>query len=365
MKRKGQVVAHIDLDYFFAQIEELRNPGIADKPVVVCVYSGRTEDSGVVSSANYIARRYGVKAGIPIVRAKALLKGTDAVFLPMRRDEYAQISEQVMEILREFADVVEVESIDEASLDISSRVGDDYSKAMELGSEIKRRIRELLGLKCTIGIACNKVVAKIAADVAKPDGLRIVKPEETSSFLAELPVEKLPGVGEKLRTKLAELGVKTIGDLAQLSMDKLHQLVGEKTATYLKLAARGEYYEPVAERRERKQISRIITLKQNTRDVEEIMRQLSTPINDVLTKAESMGVSFSGVGIIAISTNLRIITRSKTLNESVDRQLLIDTVKHLFNALLNEQPSLMLRRAGVRLFDLKPASRQTSLTFFQ
>lgn len=362
--RYRRVVMHVDLDYFFAQVEERLNPSIADKPVVVCVFSGRGGDSGAVSSANYIARSYGVKAGIPIYRAKKLLQNADAAFLPMRRELYEEYSNKVMEILRGYADVMEVESIDEATLDITEKTGGDYAEAEQLAARLKKHVKNETGLTCTVGVAPNRVVAKIAADVAKPDGVKIVKPSEVESFLKDLPVKKLPGVGDKIAKLLNDIGVETIGDLASADLLRLSKLLGKAVAEYLKLAAMGVYDEPIEEKQERKQISRIITLQNNTRDVDDIARQLEKPVQDLLEIARRNDVDAEALGIIAITKELKIITRSHTIRTIPPKDELLRIVRSMFKNLLAENPEMMLRRAGVRLHNLKKRSGQTTLTSF-
>jgi len=362
--RHSRIIMHVDLDYFFAQVEERLNPEIASKPVVVCVFSGRGGDSGAVSSANYIAREYGVKAGMPISRAKALLKNTEAAFLPMRREVYEEYSNQVMSILRQYADAMEVESIDEATLDITERTSGDYEKAEQLASIVKQHVKNETGLTCTVGVAPNKIVAKIAADVSKPNGVKVVKPDEVNEFLRELPVKKLPGVGDKIAKLLEGINVRTIGELAAVDTAKLSRLIGRKHAEYLKLAAMGVYEEPIEEKHRRRQLSRIITLQRNTRDVEEIMRQLEKPIQDLLIMAEQEKIDAETLGVIAITKELKTITRSHEIRTIPPKDELRKTIKNLLKTLLDNEPNIMLRRAGVKLYNLKEKSRQTTLKSF-
>ena len=157
----------VDLDYFFAQCEERRNPSIKGKPVVVCVYSGRTKDSGAVSTANYEARKYGVKSGIPISLAKKKLKDVDAVFLPVDKEFYKEISDSIMQILRRYADYFEQVSVDEAFLDVTQKTKANYQQAKQLAATIKDDVLTQQRLTCSIGIGPNKLVAKIAADMQR------------------------------------------------------------------------------------------------------------------------------------------------------------------------------------------------------
>jgi DNA polymerase IV (DinB-like DNA polymerase) len=172
----------VDLDYFYAQCEETRNPSIRGKAVVVSVYSGRTEDSGVVSTANYLAREYGVRSGIPISVAKNRLRDADAVFLPVDHSFYGEVSEKVMTVLRGYADRFERVGIDEAYLDVTERARGDFATAAEIARSTKKEIHSQLGLTCSIGIGPNRLVAKIAADANKPDGLTVVEPGALQEF---------------------------------------------------------------------------------------------------------------------------------------------------------------------------------------
>ena len=194
---QARIIMLVDLDYFFAQCEELRNPSLKDKPVVVGMYSGRTEDSGAVSTANYLARKYGVKSGIPLFLAKKRLEGTDAVFLPVDYDYYQQISDRIMQILRGFPDAFEQVGIDEAYLDVTQRVHGSLDEAKRLVQQMKSAVKDQVGVTFSVGVGPNKLIAKIASDKQKPNGLTIVQPEEVEIFLSPLPVDNLLGVGRK------------------------------------------------------------------------------------------------------------------------------------------------------------------------
>jgi DNA polymerase IV (DinB-like DNA polymerase) len=355
-----RVIAFVDLDYFFAQVEELQRPDLADKPLVVCVFSGRTSTSGVVSSANYVARSYGVRAGMPISRAMKLLPPS-AIFLPVRTQLYSEVSGRVMSILAEYADSIRVESIDEASLDITEKVGGDFDHAHTIAGAIKERLRSELGLKCSVGVAPNRIVAKIAADISKPDGLKIVRPEDVKSFLQPIEVGKLPGVGAKLGAMLGEKGVKTIGDLADLPIDELIKIAGRKRAIQLKLAAEGRLEEKISPRDERRQFSRIITLKRDTNDVEEVMAQLTPLIAELKEKLVKSNLGAHSLGLQIVSSQLKTITRQKAIHLHEDIQ---KSIRELLLGLLSEEPQLMIRRAGVRFSGLVRLEGQSTLTSF-
>jgi DNA polymerase IV (DinB-like DNA polymerase) len=355
----------MDLDYFFAQCEEVKDPSIKDKPVVVCVYSGRSEDSGAVSTANYIARKYGVKSGIPIFLAKKKLGGTDAVFLPVNFPLYEGVSERTMNILRSYADRFEQVGIDEAYLDVSQRVGGDFDRARELAQKIKDDIRAQQKITCSIGIAPNKLVAKIAAESQKPDGLTTVKPEDVQNFLSPLPVNRLIGVGKKTEKKMQALGVKTIGDLANHETQRLIEIFGKTTGVYFHNAARGTDDTPVQERGEAESLSRISTLKQNTRDLEIILEKINQLCDEVHGELVQRKLSFRQVGIVAILRDLSIHSRSKTLENPTDESgTLKKTVRELFEKFL-QGTDLEARRVGVKVSGfVKKQDKQKQLTTF-
>ena len=192
-----RVVMLADFDYFFAQCEELRNPQIKDKPIVVGVYSGRTEESGAVSTSNYIARKYGVKSGMPLFLAKRKLEGTEAVFFKVDHEYYDQISDRIMQIFRTYATSIEQVSVDEAYLDVTEQVEGSFEKARDYAQKIKTDVKAQVGISFSIGVGPNKLVAKIACDSQKPDGLTIIKPKETRLFLAPLEVDRLFGSRKK------------------------------------------------------------------------------------------------------------------------------------------------------------------------
>jgi DNA polymerase IV (DinB-like DNA polymerase) len=353
-----RIVMLVDLDYFFAQCEEIRNPSLKGKPVVVCVYSGRTEDSGAVSTSNYEARKYGVKSGIPIVLAKKRLKDVDAVFLPVDKEFYKEISDDIMEILRNYADHFEQVSIDEAYLDVTQKTRANYKEAEEIATEIKYQILNRQHLTCSIGIGPNKLVAKIAADVKRPDGLTIVRPEYVKSFLTPLPVRNLIGVGKKTEQKLETFGVKTIGHLARFDVQKLVDVFGKKLGIYFHNASLGKDDEPVEERGEPESISRISTLKEDTRKLEFILAEVYKLCVDVHAKLLGLGLNYRSVGIQVVGSNLNVYTRSKTFdNPSNNLEQFKMITQELFEKFL-EESDVNARRVGVRLSSLTKREKE-------
>jgi DNA polymerase IV (DinB-like DNA polymerase) len=367
MPSQTRVIILVDLDYFFAQCEELRNPALKGKPVVVGMYSGRTEDSGAVSTSNYEARKFVVKSGIPLFLAKKRLEGTEAVFLPVDYDYYQQISDKIMQTLRVYADAFEQVGIDEAYLDVSKKNNGDFQAAKTLVQEMKRTVKQAVGVTFSAGIAPNKLIAKIASDVQKPDGVTVVLPEEVERFLSPLPVDRLLGVGRKTTVKMDALGIKTIGDLAKYDAQKLLEVFGKNLGVYFHNAANGIDNEPVQETGEAESVSRIATLKENTRDLAVIMEKTDQLIEDIGNELTQKNLSFKQVGIIVIMTNLNAKSRMQTLDKPTnDLATLKKTVHELFEKYLDES-ELEIRRVGVRVshFVKEEAEQKRLTSFFQ
>jgi DNA polymerase IV (DinB-like DNA polymerase) len=345
----SRVIMLADLDYFFAQCEERRNPSLKDKPIVVCVYSGRTEDRGAVSTANYIARRYGVKSGMPIFLAKRKLEGTDAVFLPVDRTYYEEASSNIMNILREYADRFEQVSIDEAYLDVTEKVQGSFENARKLAQEMKDKAKTRESLTFSVGIGPNKLVAKIAADFEKPNGLTVVKPERASSFLASLPVSRLLGVGHKTNKKMESLGIKTIGDLASYDVQRLNEAFGKNLGVYFHYSALGQDDSPVEERGEAESISRIATLKEDTRDLTTIMEKIGKLCEDVHGSLSQKNLSFKTVTAMAVMKDMTVRSRSETFeSQTTHLETLKKAAQELFKRLIDDT-ELGIRRAGIKV----------------
>jgi len=359
----------VDFDYFFAQCEELRNPALKDKPVVVGVYSGRTENSGAVSTANYVARKFGVKSGISLYLAKKRLEDTEAVFLPVDYEFYQQISDKIMQTLRGYADVFEQVGIDEAYLDVAraQKTQGNFEAAGDLAIKMKNDVKNQLGITFSVGVGPNKLVAKIAADSQKPDGLTIVKLEEVERFLSPLPVNRLVGVGRKFTSKMGELGIRAIGDLARYDVQKLMEIFGKNLGVYFHNAANGVDNEPVQETGETESISRISTLTENRRDLKLVLEKTNQLIDDIHKELVQRKINFEQVGIIAIMIDLSVRSRSKTLETPTsDVEVLKRTVRELFEKFLGKS-ELEIRRVGVKISHfVKEEVEQKKLTsFFQ
>jgi DNA polymerase IV (DinB-like DNA polymerase) len=359
-----KIICCVDLDYFYAQCEEVLNPSIKDKPVVVCMFSGRGSEGGAVATCNYIARKYGVKSGMAIARAKKLLEGKEAYFLPARLELYEEISQRVMNIVKEYADQLEIISVDEAFLDVTQKSGGDFDKAVLLMQEMKNEIYEKEHLTCSVGISFSKVIAKIASGLKKPNGLVLVKPEDLQNIIWPLPVEEIPGIGPKTKEILNKLGIMTIGDLAKVNILTLIEIFGKKTATYLKLAAEGKDKEEIKEVEEAKQYSRMITLKENTlsmRDILPYIEALCKELSEALKKDKKLA---RGIGLTAILEDLSTLSKNKTLEEPTNEfEKIFEVSKSLLPELISKSNKLF-RRISVRVFNLIDISGVKTLEEF-
>lgn len=362
---QNRVIILADFDYFFAQCEELRNPSIKDKPVVVGVYSGRTEDSGAVSTSNYVARKFGVKSGMPLFLAKRKLEGTDAVFFHVDHEYYEQISSRIMNFFKGYVTKLEQVSIDEAYLDVTEQVQGDFEKARNYAQEIKNNIKTQVGISLTIGVGPNKLIAKIACDNQKPDGLTIVKPEDAKNFLAPLPVDRLLGVGKKTTERMQVMGIKTINDLAGYDVQRLIESFGKVLGIYFHNASNGIDNEPVVQQREAESISKIATLKQDTHELSLILQKTDELVDYVYKELTERNLSFKQVSIYAVMVDLSGKSRSVTLEQPTkDKGVIKKNVHTLFERFLAESP-LEIRRVGVRVSSLgKEQPQQKQLTSF-
>lgn len=361
----GRIIFHIDFDYFFAQCEEIRRPELKTRPVAVCVYSDRGGDSGAIATANYLARKYGVKSGMPIKFAKKKLEEIpEAVFLPTDFEYYTEISDNAMSIIRNHADIFEYVGRDEAYLDVTNRTEQDFKKAAHLAQQLKNSLRTTIKLSSTIGVSSNKLVSKIASDYKKPDGLTIIEPQDVESFLDPLPIRSIPGIGKKSEEKFLEMNLETISQLRSVDVFTLNGLFGRKVGTYIYNAARGIDEEPVSPRHDPIQYSRIVTLKQDSKDFDFLAKDLEKLCDDLHETIIKDNILFKSVGIQFVQSDLTNKTKSKTLrNPTSSLDELKKTVIQLLKDSLEDQ-KLPIRRLGVRVSDFSQISGQVDITRF-
>jgi DNA polymerase IV (DinB-like DNA polymerase) len=358
-----RIVFHIDFDYFYAQCEEVRSPELKTKPVCVCVFSDRGGDSGAIATANYTARKYGAKSGIPIAFAKKRLEErSDAVFLPVDFDYYTEMSEKAMEIMKKDVDIFEYVGRDEAYLDVTKRVEGDFDKASHLAQQIKNSIRDKIKLSCSVGISQNKLISKIASNYQKPDGLTIVTPEKVEEFLDQLKIRTIPGIGGKTEKIFSEMKIETIQDLKKLDVFTLNNKFGRKSGTYIFNAVRGIDNEPVKEKEGRIQYSKIMTLKKDSKDysfLSENIKELCIEVHDVIKKNNQM---FKSVGIHFVQSDLSNKSKSKTLrNPTAELEELQKNAEQLLVEALENQ-TITIRRLGVKVAELSELKGQSDIT---
>jgi DNA polymerase IV (DinB-like DNA polymerase) len=357
MGEKNRIIFHVDMDHFFSAVEEREHPEYKGKPVIVGAAPKEGKGRGVVSTCNYEARVFGVRSGMPISKAWKLCP--QAVYLPVNYELYTKVSDEIMNILRKHAGKFEQWGIDEAFLDVTSKVK-DHAEAEALAHEIKREIYEKQKLTCSIGIGPNKLVAKIASDIKKPDGLTAVKGEETRKFLEPLPVRKLLWVGRKTEQKLKALGIKTIGHLARYDPNVLTEIFGSY-GTLLYLMALGIDRSEVEERGRIKSISRETTFEEDTSNFELIQKALDRLAEEVHKDVLKQSLFFKTVTVRVRYENFETHTHSRTLFFITNRlEDLKKMAKELTRAYLRNDRKVRL--VGVRVSNFVSAEKQKTLT---
>lgn len=341
-----RVVMLLDMDYFFAQVEERENPLLKGRPLIVCIFSGRGELGGVVSTCNYAARELGVRSGMPIAFAKRAAR--EGTFLKADFAKYQKASQAIMGIVKRHAQTTEQASIDEIYAELTQECCGEFGKAAKIAQKIKGEILQQEKLTCSIGIGENKLIAKMAADAKKPDGLSVVKPQEVGRFLHAMPAGKLIGVGKKTEEKLNSLGIKTIWEIAQREEGFLVENFGKSMGGYLFLASKGQDDAPVQEKEEAGQISRIASFPKDTDDHGEIAQLVEKLAQLVFEKVREGGLEFRQVTFTAILDGMQQHTRSRTLPKHESSLLALQkTALELADAFGLEGKKM--RRAGVKV----------------
>ncbi len=345
----GCHILHIDMDAFYASVEIRDRPRIAAQPVIV----GHTGGRGVVLSANYVARRFGVRSAMPISRAQRLCP--HAVFVPPSHGLYSAVSREVMAIFQAVTPEVEPLSLDEAFLDVSGAVR-RLGPPAAIGRLIRRQVHDELGITCSVGIASTKFVAKLASVHCKPDGLLVIPADGVLEFLHPLPVSALWGVGARTAKVLARLGLRTVADLANTPVGTLERELGLASAAHLSALAWGRDQRRVSTGVQEKSIGAEETFAADISDPGLIRRELLR-----LAGRTARGLRSSGYVARTISVKLRradfsTITRSRTLAEPTDvAQQIYATACELYAA-SGLQSGALLRLVGVRAAGLSPAA---------
>ena len=304
-------IIHADLDAFFASVEQLDNPDLRGRPVVV---GGAPEARGVVAAASYEARAYGVHSAMPMRTALSLCP--EAVRVSPRFQRYAEISKRVMDIFRQVTPLVEQISLDEAFLDVSERVGEGWS-AEEAASTVKERVRREVGLTVSVGVASSKSVAKIASGLNKPDGLTVVPPGSERQFLAPLPVQSLWGVGPKTAERLASDSITTIGELAGQSEEWASSRFGARGLYFLSLA-RGIDDSPVMVEHERKSVSTETTFPRDVDDPKALEASLRELAENTARRLRGSGLRGRTIKLKLRLADFATFTRQTTIVRPTD-----------------------------------------------
>lgn len=350
-----RIILHIDMDSFYASVEMQKRPDIRGKPVVIGADPKNGKGRGVVATCSYEARAFGIRSAMPI--SKAFFLCPHAVFLPPDLPLYAKKSSEIMTCLRGFGFVFQQVSIDEAFLDMSP-LG-SFSAARGIAGGIKTSIRTATGLTCSVGVAPTKIVAKIASDFQKPDGLTIVEPGLAASFLAPLPVRKIPGIGKKSEQELNRIGIRSIGDLAAYDVRRLITRFG-RNGTSLHEVALGIDESEVKERDGMKSVSRETTFEQDTDDPSALGMMMDALVEDVHRDLVDEELRFRTITVKIRYEGFVTKTRAKTLVHYTDsKHILRNNAQDLLRGLWGGSK---IRLIGLRVSALgKNDARQTTL----
>lgn len=368
METMPRTILHIDLDAFYCAVEETRNPELRGKAFAV---GGKPDERGVVASCSYAARRMSVRSAMPMGRALRLCPGL--IIVPSRHSLYSEVSEQVMQRLHDITSLLEQISIDEAFLDIS----DLQEAPEEIARNLQARIREELQLPCSIGIASNKLLAKIATEVGKalrlreikdkgevqpPNALTVVPSGEEAAFLAPLPAEMLWGVGPKTSARLTELGIHTIGDIAKWPESELVRMFGENGRD-LARHSKGIDDRPIVTEHETKSISQEITYSRDVRDDKVLEKTLHEMAMEVAAQLRRNNLAGRTVKLKIRWPDFTTLTRQTTLNSPTDQD---DEIEKVALDLMRSvrKPNQAVRLIGVGVTGLGQPIRQLGLWDF-
>ncbi|MFH2045517.1 MAG: DNA polymerase IV [Pseudomonadota bacterium] len=349
------MILHIDMDAFFASVEQLDDRTLTGKSVVVGGLSGR----GVVAAANYEARKYGVRSAMPMYLARK--KCPQAVFLSPRKSRYSEISKKIMALLETFSPLVEPVSIDEAYIDISGceRL---YGNPKHIGLTIKQKIKDNIGLSCSIGIAPNKFLAKIASDMDKPDGLTLIDPTDAVGFAETIPIDKVPGVGKVTQKQLENIGVKLLGDIKKYPKDMLIKKFGKFGQRLIELSS-GHDDSPVVVCAQSKSISTETTLEQDTGEKMLLKKYLLNQAEDVGKQLRSLDLRAKTIVLKIKHADFSQVTRNNTINTPTQSSQII--FKEAYKLLKAYKIKTKIRLIGIGATNLISASNPVQIDIFE
>jgi DNA polymerase-4 len=348
-----RAILHVDMDAFYASVETHDDPSLADKPVIV----GGTGGRGVVAAASYEARRFGVHSAMPL--REALKRCPHAVCVRPRMKRYKEVSQQVFAIFGEFTDQVEGLSLDEAFLDVTAS-RELFGTPVEMAREIKRRIRERTGLTASVGVSHNKLLAKLASEMDKPDGLTVIGPDDVEAVLDPLPIRRMHGIGNKTAARVEEQGLFTLGQLRRAPESVLWPLFGRDTRRIRERAA-GIDDRPVVADAAEKQISSEETFEQDIRDHGRLCAALADLADRTAVRLRARELK-AGLVIVKIRRrDFTTFTRQRSFNPATQETRLITRLAtELLKGWFEEQPRVAVRLLGVGVGHLAPA-RQLEL----
>jgi len=341
------------MDAFFVSVEELENPSLKGKAVIV---GADPDGRGVVAAASYEARKFGVHSALPIRTAKKLCP--HAIFLRGQHHKYSEYSRRIGQIFGEFTPIVEMVSIDEAYLDLTGceRL---HGSAFRAADKLIRTVKERTGLNCSAGLSTSHLVSKIASDQAKPHGLLSVLPGYEAVFLAPLPIRRMPGIGKVMEPELLSLGITTIGDLQQMGEEKLKERFG-KFGEWLAIKACGQDTGAYAYGEEPKSISHETTFDEDSNDIEEMQRTLSYLSQLVARRLRDQGLFARTVGLKLRLAPFKTLTRDVTIDEPTNLDSVIfESILSLFEA--TYETNKKVRLLGVRASNLERGVFQRNL----
>jgi DNA polymerase-4 len=349
----GCTVLHVDMDAFYASVEQRDRPELRGRPVVV----GGNGRRGVVSTASYEARKFGVKSAMATMVAKRLCP--HAIFVPVRMSAYVEVSKQVMAIFGRFSPLIEPLSLDEAFVDATG-TDELFGAPVELAWRIQRAVREETQLTCSVGAASNKYVAKVASDLKKPAGIVVVNPGEERQFLAPLPIERLWGVGPKTSERLRADGFDTIADIAAVDTGELIRRYGQ-LGQHISLLSRGEDDRPIDDDHQRKSLGAERTLEHDITGAAAVRSQLIPLIDEVSSGLRKAHLRAGGVRLKLKYADFHRTSREVMLPEpSQDAASLTQALEHLLPKADLSRPMRLVGLAATHLVD-EAAPRQASL----
>lgn len=352
--RATEPILHVDMDAFYASVETIKDPALRGRPVIVGGGGGR----GVVTSASYEARTYGVHSAMPMVRARRLCP--HAAFVSNDMASYQRYSALIREVFTSCTPLVEPLSLDEAFLDVSGSIR-IFGSPVTIARRIKQDVAAL-GLPCTVGVAPNKFLAKLASATGKPDGLLVVPADAIERFLHPLPVAALWGVGEKTAEVLTRLGLKTVGDVASLPRRTLERAVGDAAGAHLWMLARGEDDRPVTVAEASKSIGSEETFARDLDDTTDIEREILRLADRTASRLRAKGLCGRTVTLKVRWANFKTITRSRTPGDELDTTSEIYGVaRDLFDRLGPDRPRVRLLGVSISGLSGGPAARQLLL----